>query len=268
MVTATEKLITIQKAHRSLLTVGLDSNSMKLPATAHRSQYQFNKAIIDATSPYVFGFKINTAFYESQGARGITELVQTIEYIRSLEKQYYIIIDAKRGDIGSTNEQYVEFITNILHADAVTLHPYLGKEAYGAFLEHSKLLNIFLCKSSNPGSSEFQNLIVSEKPLYAYIAGEIASRWNTSKNCGLVVGTTYPEEYERVLQIAPGLPILLPGLGTQGGSLEDIAVNKSLQYGMIFSISREIIFASTKEDFSVAASAKAKEYNESIRKYL
>ncbi|MEK7110044.1 MAG: orotidine-5'-phosphate decarboxylase [Patescibacteria group bacterium] len=239
-----EKLDRIIKKNKSLVCVGLDQN-----------QFLFNKTIIEATHDLVCSYKLNTAFYESIGHEGIKALKDTCNYLIKKYPEIPIIIDAKRADIGNTNRGYVQFVFTYLGADAVTVHPYLGEEAIRPFLDCKDKGIIILCKTSNPGSDEFQNLQVSipslydrakmVRPLYQIVAENVANKWNKNKNCMLVVGATYPNELKEVRSIVGDITLLVPGIGAQGGDLEatlKVGLNSKKQ-GLIINSSRGIIFA-------------------------
>jgi orotidine-5'-phosphate decarboxylase len=243
-----------QRLHRawelngSLLCVGLDSEEGKLPLAVRRKphpQYVFNTSIIDQTHEYVCAYKLNTAFYEGRGTEGITDLKLTCDYIKRSYPDIFLVIDAKRGDIGNTNTGYVSFVFDYLGADAVTVQPYLGGEALKPFLERSDKASIILCRTSNAGSSELQDLEIGGRPLYQNIAERVASSWNANNNCMLVVGATYPDELACVRRIAGDMPLLVPGIGVQGGDLAKTIASGVDTHGtgMIINSSRGIIFA-------------------------
>ncbi|HVQ44152.1 MAG TPA: orotidine-5'-phosphate decarboxylase [Candidatus Saccharimonadia bacterium] len=240
-----EKLKRAVERSDSLLCVGLDPGYAKLPRGV--GQFAFNKAIIEATHDLVCAYKPNAAFYEAHGAEGIEALKQTCDYLRAEHPEIPIIFDAKRGDIGNTNAGYTEYVFEYLGADAVTVAPYMGAESLGKFLEWDDKGIIVLCRTSNPGAGEFQDLVVEGRPLYQHVAQQVADAWNTRGNCALVVGATYPEELQAVRAIVGAeLPILVPGVGAQGGSVAD-AVRAGLgqdgQAAMTISTSRVVIFA-------------------------
>ncbi len=271
-ITGTSKLKRIMKKNNSLLCVGLDSEIHKLPSVVLNESYPqfvFNKAIIDATHSYVCAYKPNMAFYEARGAQGIVELAMTMEYITTTYPDIFTICDAKRADIGNTNNGYVEFIFDHLKFDAITLHPYLGREALMPFLDRKDKVSIILCKTSNPGSGEFQNMDIEQSPLFMRVARQVATVWNVNRNCMVVVGATYPEEMKMVREIAPQLPFLVPGIGAQGGDVEE-TVKAGLdteKRGMIINSSRGIIFASNRVDFAEKAGHEANKLREAINKY-
>ncbi|MBI2196845.1 orotidine-5'-phosphate decarboxylase [Candidatus Daviesbacteria bacterium] len=216
-----------------------------------KADFEFNKNIIDTTADLSLAYKPQSAFYEADGAAGLEALKKTIQYIREKDPNIPIILDAKRGDIGSTNEAYVKAIFDDLGVDAVTVHPYLGKEAVEPFLQRAEKGIIVLVRTSNPGAGEFQDLEVYPersrrgKPLYQVVAEHVAKEWNQNNNCAVVVGATYPDEIKKVREIIGDMPILVPGIGAQGGDLEATIKNglNSQKQGLIISSSRGIIFA-------------------------
>ena len=237
-----EKLDKIVKKNKSLVCVGLDSDISKLSSS---SQLSFNKSIIEATADLVCSYKLNTAFYESIGHEGINALKDSCDYLIKKYPEIPIIIDAKRADIGNTNKGYVQFVFTYLGADAVTVHPYLGEEAIRPFLDCKDKGIIILCRTSNPGAGEFQDLEAGNIPLYKIVAKNVASKWNSNKNCMLVVGATYPDELKQVRKIVGDMTLLVPGIGAQGGDLEATlkAGLNSKKRGLIINSSRGIIFA-------------------------
>lgn len=276
------KLDLIIKKNNSLVCVGLDSDINKIPdfiRNGKHPQSTFNKAIIDATHDLVCAYKPNTAFYEQRGFSGIEALKMTCEYIREKYPEIPIIIDAKRGDIGSTNEGYVTFIFDYLGADAVTLHPYLGKEALTPFLERKDKGCIILCRTSNPGAGEFQDLPIltcqvgnkawQQEKLYKIIAKKVVNEWNTNNNCMLVVGATYPKELKEVRKIAGDMTFLIPGIGAQGGDIQQVvkAGLNSKKTGLIINSSRGIIFASNGKDFAERSRKETDKLRHAINKY-
>jgi orotidine-5'-phosphate decarboxylase len=255
------------------LCVGLDPVLEKLPthfAKSPDSILAFNREIIDATAAIVCAFKPNSAFYEAFGAEGIAVLAQTISYIKDHHPELPVILDAKRGDIESTNLGYTQSTFDLLGADAITIHPYLGKTAIQPFLDYKDKGIIILVRTSNPGAGEFQDLKLDGKPLYQHVAQKIASEWNTNDNCAVVVGATYPEELKIVREIIGDMPILIPGIGTQGGDIEKTvkAGQDSRGWGMIISASRSIIYASNGEDFAQKARGEAEKMHKQIQEAL
>lgn len=235
----------------SLLCVGLDSDVDTIPIkfNGERKVYNFNRYILEEVSPYISAVKINTAFYEARGSIGLRDLELTCQLIITVYPDLPLIIDAKRGDIGSTNKGYVKLLDS-LKADAMTLNPYLGSEALSPFLERSDKGFFILCKTSNQGSGEFQDLIIIDDngfqmKLYEKVARNVLE-WNlSSNNCMLVVGAKYPDVLKNIRGIVGDMIILVPGLGAQGGDAEatiraGIDQNRK---GIIVNSSRDIILS-------------------------
>lgn len=234
---------------KSLLCIGLDSALEKLPKRFlddQFPQFAFNQWVIEETHTVVSAYKPNLAFYEARGMQGWHELQLTLDYIHNKYPDIFTIADAKRADIGSTNEGYVTAIFDRFEFDAVTLNPYLGEEALRPFLDRTDKTSIILCKTSNPGSGEFQDLEVgkSHQPLWQIVAERVAEKWNTAGNCMLVVGATYPEELKKVRNIVGEMTILVPGVGTQGGDVQAVLQNgvSSSGEGLLINVGRDIIF--------------------------
>ncbi len=247
----------------NFVCVGLDPEYERLPAAIKEGRSRaeafsvFLHEIIDATHDLVCAYKPNSAFYEALGDAGLAVLEQIIAYCKATYPEVPIILDAKRADIGNTNLGYVTAAFDLMHVDAITVHPYLGKEALTPFLERRDKGVIVLAKTSNPGSGELQNLLVgeSQEPLYLVVARNVAQQWNAYGNCAIVVGATYSEELKRVREVVGDMPLLLPGIGAQGGEVEATvkAGKDSHGGGMIINSSRNIIYASTGSDFAQAA---------------
>lgn len=259
-------------AHQKFLCVGLDPDYESIPAhlkggSVKEALLSFNRGIVDATHDIAGSYKPNTAFYEAFGSIGWEVLHETIQYIREVTPSALVIADAKRADIGNTNNGYVAAMFEHLQADAVTVHPYLGGEALKPFLDRADKGVIILCRTSNAGAGEFQDLAVAGEPLYLAIARTVAMSWNANGNCALVVGATYPDELARVRAAAPELPILIPGIGAQGGDIEKTVRNgmDARGAGVIISSSRSIMYASNQSDFVPAARAAAQELDSAIR---
>lgn len=264
-----EKYNLIVKKNKSFVCVGLDSDIDKIPVHLKQEKYPqfvFNKKIINATNDLVCAYKLNSAFYEARGCAGIEELKMTCDYLVEKYPGVPIILDAKRGDIGSTNEGYVKYVFTYLRADAITLHSYLGEEALSPFLKLKEKGLIILCKTSNPGADEFQNLKLNKKPLYEIVAKNVVQKWNANGNCMLVVGATYPTELKKVRKIAGDMIFLIPGIGAQGGDLEKTipAGINSRNSGIIINSSRDIIFAAAGRDFAQRAREKTAWLKEKI----
>jgi orotidine-5'-phosphate decarboxylase len=258
--------------NNSLLCVGLDSEFEKLPEhlrSQKNPQFEFNKAIIDATHDLVCGYKPNSAFYEARGADGIRELKMTYDYICDKYSEIITILDAKRADIGSTNKGYISYVFDYLRSDSITLHPYLGKEAIKPFLDKTDKGLIILCRTSNPGAGEFQDVLVNGEMLYKVIAKSVVHDWNTNGNCLMVTGATYPEELAEIRKLAGDMTFLVPGIGAQGGDIEKTvkAGLNSKKAGMIINSSRGIIFASSGKDFAEKAREEAMKLRNEINRF-
>jgi orotidine-5'-phosphate decarboxylase len=231
----------------SLVCVGLDPEFERIPARFNGEEFPlfaFNRWIIEQTHSYVASYKPNMAFYEARGTQGLRELELTVEYLRSEHPDVFTICDAKRADIGNTNRGYVTSIFDAMGFDAVTLHPYLGREALMPFLERQDKVSIVLCRTSNPGAGELQDLECDGRPLWETVAMRVSSAWNAAGNCMLVVGATYPEEMRRIRAIAPEIPFLVPGVGAQGGDVAAVVAAglDARGKGLLISSSRAILF--------------------------
>jgi orotidine-5'-phosphate decarboxylase len=232
----------------SLLCVGLDGSLDRLPERFKQDDYPlfaFNKWIIDESHRFTAAYKPNIAFYEARGEIGLRELKMTVEYLRENHPDILTICDAKRADIGNTSEAYAKAIFDDLNFDSVTLHPYLGRDALMPFLERAEKACIILCRTSNEGAGEFQDLMVGKKRLWQVVAETVAKDWNQHGNCMLVVGATYPKEMGIVREIVGEMTLLVPGIGVQGGNVEQtvMAGLNSRGRGLIINASRGIIFA-------------------------
>jgi orotidine-5'-phosphate decarboxylase len=263
------KLSAAWDKNNSLLCVGLDPARDRLPSSVG-SLFDFNKAIIDATADLVCAFKPNSAFYEAGGSEGIEQLKQTCDYIKQNYPQVPIILDFKRGDIGSTNDHYVKFAFEYLGVDAVTVQPYLGREAVQSFLDQKDKGIIVLCRTSNPGADEFQGLEAGGDKLYMQVARNVKDNWNANGNCLLVVGATYTEEMAEIRRlVGDDMAFLVPGVGAQGGDIEATvkAGANNAGTGMIISSSRDILYASSDENFAAAARERAIQTRDEINRY-
>lgn len=245
---ALRKLDDRMQASHSLLCVGLDPEASRIPERFHaeaQPMFAFCREVIDATAPFACAFKPNTAFFEASGAQGWSELESVFAYLRGRHPELFLICDAKRADIGSTNGGYVSAIFDELGADAITLHPYLGAEAMEPFLQREEKACIVLCRTSNAGAGELQDLQAEGRPLWAHVAAHVNDQWNARGNCMLVVGATWPEEMRRVREIVPEMTFLVPGIGAQGGDIE-ATVRAGLRAdgrGLVISSSRAILYA-------------------------
>ncbi|MGH8289208.1 MAG: orotidine-5'-phosphate decarboxylase [Steroidobacteraceae bacterium] len=246
----------------SLVCVGLDPEIERFPSlvAGHPSPiFQFNKAIIDATAELVCAYKPQFAHYAAYEAED--QLERTIEYIHRTYPGVPVILDSKRGDIGNTAERYAIEAFERYGADAVTVNPYLGGDALEPFLRREDRGVVVLCRTSNPGARDLQDLEVGDgrRRLYHLVAELTARRWNTRGNCLLVVGATYPKELAEIRQIVGDMPLLVPGVGAQGGAVAQVVRNgqTSAGTGLIVSSSRGILYASAGDDFASAARGAA-----------
>lgn len=235
-------------AIQSLLCVGLDSEITKIPKEYQQlphPQFAFNQWIIDQTHAYAAAYKLNTAFYEARGAQGIAELAMTTAYLKAEYPDIFLICDAKRADIDNTNAAYATAIFDTWGFDAITLHPYLGGEALQPFLSREDKVCIILCRTSNTGAREIQDLRVGAKPLWQHVAEKVSQQWNERGNCMLVMGATYPDELEIARHLVGDMTFLVPGIGTQGGDTALVmraGINRHKK-GLIINASRGIIFS-------------------------
>ena len=259
--------------HRHLC-VGLDTDVRRIPNAVHPARtpaervVAFNAAVVDATADIACAYKPNVAFYEALGADGWSALAGTVAEIRRRAPRVAVIIDAKRGDIGSTNAGYVAALLDELGGDAVTVHPYLGHEALAPFLERRETLVFVLARTSNPGAGEFQDLRADGLPLYRHVARAVAKSWNANGNCGLVVGATYPDELAELRRDVPAtMPFLVPGVGAQGGDLAAVvaAHGDASSSAFVINASRSILYASDDSDFAEAAHTEAARLHEEIQ---
>ena len=259
----------------NFVCVGLDSDWELIPQHLKKlgrreGQFRFNKEIIDSTHELVCAYKPNIAFYEDD-SEGQLALRKTVDYIHYNYPDIPVIGDIKRADIGNTNRGYVQAAFYLYQFDAATINPYLGKEALAPFLARKDKGIIVLVKTSNPGAGEFQDLPVGDTkdPLYQVVARNVAKYWNDNGNCAIVVGATYSRELGEVRAIVGDMPILIPGIGAQGGEVETTvtAGKDSRGRGMIVNSSRGIIFASKGEDFAEAARNATENLREEINKY-
>jgi orotidine-5'-phosphate decarboxylase len=257
-----DKLLNASRKNESWLCIGLDPDPELMPQA---DVLQFNKAIIEATSDLVCAYKPNLAFYEALGTTGLAILEKTVEHISS---DIPVIGDAKRADIGNTARAYARALFSVLGFDAATVNPYLGFDSIEPFISYRDKGVFILCRTSNKGAADFQDLHTDGLPLYETVAKK-AKEWNLYANVGLVVGATYPEELKRVRSICPEMPLLIPGIGAQGGDLAS-----AVGYGVdaqgekaIINMSRQILYASKGKDFAQAARDTAEKIRNEINDY-
>jgi orotidine-5'-phosphate decarboxylase len=252
--TSQEKILK-KNDQEKFICVGLDTDINKIPKFLQNDSdgvFKFNESIIDATKDYAAGYKINFAFYERAGSEGINELERTIELIPT---DILSIADAKRGDIGNTSEMYAKSVYEHFGFDAVTLHPYMGKDSLQPFLDFIDKMNFVLVLTSNPGANDFEKLELKNGGfLYQNILQSV-NTWNENNNCGIVFGATKLEELKTNITSFNNLSVLLPGIGAQGGSLEDVSktFNDNKRKNYLVNVSRSIIYKSSGEDFAEAA---------------
>jgi orotidine-5'-phosphate decarboxylase len=266
-----EKLQAAARQNKSWLCVGLDSELSKIPTFVRERHgthavFEFNRAIIEATSDLVCAYKINLAFYEMLGPVGLEILSKTRELI---PQEIPVIADAKRGDIENTARAYAKALFEYYRFDAATVNPLMGFDSIAPFLEYSEKCAFLLVRTSNPGARDFQELNCAGKPLYQHIA-EKAYQWNTRQNVGVVVGATAPQELSLVRGIVGDeMPILVPGVGAQGGDLERAVKNSvnSRSELAIITASRSVLFASQERDFAQAARKAAQELRDAINRF-
>ena len=265
------KLLSASRRNQSLLCVGLDSDIRKIPQSlvkefGDEALFEFNKRIIDATADLVCAYKPNIAFYEMLGPKGLELLKKTREYIPA---DIPVIIDAKRGDISNTAEAYAKALFEFYNADAVTVNPYLGQDSIKPFLQYREKGTFVLCRTSNPGARDLQDLDCSGQPLYQVIARK-AIEWNSNHNIGLVAGATFPEELGVIRKIiGDEMPLVIPGIGPQQADLKKAVQNGVNSQGelAIINAARSVIFASSKEDFAEAVRKKAVALRDEINRY-
>jgi orotidine-5'-phosphate decarboxylase len=265
-----EKLQAASRNNESLLCVGLDPDPKLMPAVG---VFQFNREIIDATSDLVCAYKPNLAFYEALGIEGLKALEKTLAHI---PQGIPVIGDAKRGDISSSSEAYARALFETFGFDAATVNPYLGYDSISPFTAYTEKGVFILCKTSNAGSADFQESLYTEPgatgrtlPLFELVARK-AREWNIRGNIGLVVGATYPEQLKRIRELCPELPLLIPGIGAQGGDLAAV-----VRYGVdangekaIINVSRQVLYASKHNDFAEAARRAAMELRDKINSVI
>lgn len=257
-----KQLADVWERNNSLVCVGLDPEIERLPASIAGEAspiFQFNKAIIDATVDLVCAYKPQFAHYAAYEAED--QLERTIDYIHRTYPHVPVILDSKRGDVGNTAERYAIEAFERYKADAVTVNPYLGGDSLEPFLRHEDRGVIILCRTSNPGARDVQDLQVGaaagSRKVYHAIAELAAQKWNSRGNCMLVVGATYPRELAEIREIVGDMPLLVPGVGAQGGDVVQAVQNGRTKSGtgLVISSSRAILYASAGEDFANAARA-------------
>lgn len=254
----------------SLVCVGLDPEPAKFPAKFANDPdavFAFCRDVVDATVQYACCFKPQIAYFAARRAEDA--LARLIAHIHGAHPGIPVILDSKRGDIGSTAQHYAIEAFDRYAADAVTANPYLGRDSLQPFLDRSDRGVVILCRTSNPGAADLQDLVVDGRPLYQHVAEKVARQWNGHGNCALVVGATWPEQLQEVRAIVGDMPLLIPGVGAQGGDVEAVIRNgKAVDgAGLIVSSSRAILYASGGDDFADAAGSAAKALRDEINRY-
>lgn len=256
---------------KSFLCVGLDSDLAKIPRHLLNTEdpvYEFNKAIVDATAAYTIAYKPNIAFYESRGVEGWKSLEKTVNYIRTNYPEIFTIADAKRGDIGNTSQMYAKAFLETLNFDSITVAPYMGEDSVTPFIQYKGKWVILLALTSNKGAFDFQFMEENGEKLYERVL-KTSQQWGGKDNMMYVVGATKAEMLGGIRQIVPDHFLLVPGVGAQGGSLEEVAkYGMNAQCGLIVNSSRGIIFADTTENFAVRAGEEARKLQQDMERLL
>jgi len=266
-----ERLQQAWAEHDSLLSVGLDPEPARFPSRLQDDPdgiFMFCREIVDATADLVCCFKPQIAHFAARSAEDA--LRRVIKHIHERHPDVPVILDAKRGDIGSTAKHYASEAFTRYEADAVTLNPYLGGDALQPFLDHADRGCVILCHTSNPGAAKLQELEVDGRPFYQHVAATAAQEWNGNGNCALVVGATYPEQLAQVRAIVgDSMPLLVPGIGAQGGDVHAVVSHgkNSVGSGLMISASRAVLYASSAPDFADAARSEASRLREEINRY-
>ncbi len=256
---------------KSFLCIGLDVDLEKIPKHLLQEDdpiFTFNKAIIDATHHLCVAYKPNIAFYEAYGLKGWQALEKTINYLNENHPEIFTIADAKRGDIGNTSSRYAKAFFEDLAFDSITVAPYMGKDSVEPFLAFEGKHTILLALTSNEGASDFQTKKVNENELYKHVI-ETSKTWKNAENLMYVVGATKAEHFAEIRQIIPNSFLLVPGVGAQGGNLQDVCkYGMNDNVGLLINSSRGIIYASNKTDFAQAAAIKASELQQQMKEIL
>ncbi|MDX6747609.1 orotidine-5'-phosphate decarboxylase [Polaribacter sp. PL03] len=267
----TQELVAQIKKKKSFLCIGLDVDLDKIPSHLLDEEdpiFAFNKAIIDATHHLCVAYKPNTAFYEAYGLKGWKSLEKTIIYLNKNYPEIFTIADAKRGDIGNTSTMYAKAFFEDLAFDSVTVAPYMGKDSIEPFLAFKNKHTIMLALTSNEGAFDFQTKKIAEKEVYKHVL-ETSKNWKNTENLMYVVGATKAEYFKEIRKIVPNSFLLVPGVGAQGGSLEDVCkYGLSENIGLLINSSRGIIYASKEDNFAEKAAEKAKELQQKMTQFL
>lgn len=267
----TQELVAQIRKKKSFLCIGLDVDLDKIPQHLLKEQdpiFAFNKAIIDATHHLCVAYKPNTAFYEAYGLKGWQSLEKTIQYLNTHYPEIFTIADAKRGDIGNTSTMYAKAFFNDLAFDSVTVAPYMGKDSVEPFLAFENKHTIMLALTSNEGAFDFQTKKINDKELYKQVL-ETSKSWQNSENLMYVVGATKASYFAEIRKIVPNSFLLVPGVGAQGGNLQDVCkYGLSENIGLLINSSRGILYASKENDFAEKAAEKAKDLQQQMENIL
>ena len=265
------ELIDQIKQKSSFLCIGLDVDLEKIPSHLLKVEdplFSFSKAIVDATAPFAVAFKPNIAFFEAYGSKGWISLEKLISYIKTIYPEIFTIADAKRGDIGNTAARYAKAFFETLGFDAVTVAPYMGRDAVEPFLEFTEKQTVLLGLTSNPSAADFQCYPNTEIPLYKKVL-KASQQWKNSSQLMYVVGATKSDALKEIRRLLPDSFLLVPGLGAQGGSLQEVAeAGLNEDCGLLVNSSRSIIYASQDEHFAQAAAEQAQSYQNEMQNYL
>ncbi len=252
----------------TFVCVGLDPILDRIPSHIRDTDriFSFNKAIVDATAEFACAFKPQVAHYSAVAAE--SSLERTIEHIRKVHPDIPVILDAKRGDIGSTAEQYAKEAFERYDADAVTVNPWLGYDSVEPFLRWEDRGVIILCRTSNPSAVEFQELLVDDEPIFLGLARRVVEHWNQRNNCMLVVGATASDSLRAIREVAPNIPFLVPGIGAQGGDIDAVVKHGVTAdgFGLVINSSRSILYAASNAKFDEAARTAAKDLRDTINR--
>ncbi|MFK8283957.1 orotidine-5'-phosphate decarboxylase [Capnocytophaga canis] len=266
-----QKLINQIRKKKSFLCVGLDVDLTKVPSHLLQTEdpiFEFNKAIIDATHSFTVAYKPNTAFYEAYGVKGWQSLAKTIAYINENYPDIFTIADAKRGDIGNTSAMYAKAFFNDLQFDSVTVAPYMGKDSVEPFLAFEDKITILLALTSNAGAFDFQTQMVNNEELYKKVL-QTSLTWENSQNLMYVVGATKAEYLKEIRKIVPNHFLLVPGVGAQGGSLDEVCeYGLNADNGLLINSSRGIIYASNGTDFAEKSREEAQKLQQQMEKWV
>lgn len=272
MASFTEKLARSWALNQSMLTLGLDPDPSRFPTHLQNhpeALYEFCRQMVDVCAPYTCAFKPQIAYFSSATAE--EQLQALCAYIKENYPHHLLVLDAKRGDIGTTAEHYAREAFERFQADAVTVNPYMGYDSVAPFLEWRQKGVFILCRTSNPGGSDLQFLnLANGTPLYLHVARMIAEQWDKHQQCGLVVGATYPNEIARIRKEVGDMPLLIPGIGAQGGDInQTVAAGKNSQnQGMLINSARAILYASAEDDWLQAAQKMAQQTHQAIQQAL